>query len=60
MSRERSASPAGFVLAPIATLFAVGGPGAPTLTLNGDTDVDLNVIGVSAADLTWAIADISL
>lgn len=44
----------------IATLFAVGGPGAPTLTLNGDTDVDLNVIGVPAADLTWAIADVSL
>jgi len=44
----------------IATLFAVGGPGAPTLTLNGDTDVDLNVIGVPAADLTWTIAEVSL
>lgn len=47
--------------APVITnLFIVGLPVGPTLTLNGNTDVDLNVTGVAATNLTWEISEFSL
>ena len=43
--------------ATITELFKVGVPGAPTLTLNGNTDVDLNVTGIAATALTWTVSE---
>lgn len=44
----------------ITTVFAAGAPGGPTLALNGNTDVDLNVAGVAATNLAWTISDIAI
>ncbi len=41
-------------------LFTVGGPAGPSLALNGDTDVDLNITGVAAMDLAWTVSDVAL
>jgi hypothetical protein len=47
--------------APVVTaMFSVGAPGGPALALNGDTDVDVLVTGVPAAELVWTIADVAL
>lgn len=47
--------------APIITAaFTVGAPGGPSLALNDDTDVDLNITGVVATDLTWTVSDAAL
>lgn len=44
----------------ITALFTVGAPGGPSLTLNGDTDVDLDVTGRPATDLRWTVSDVAL
>lgn len=44
----------------ITTVFAVGAPGGPTLALNGDTDVDLEVTGLAATALAWTVSDIAI
>lgn len=47
--------------ATISSLFSVGAAtGGPTLTLNGNTDVDLNVTGIAATNLTWSISEFVL
>lgn len=47
--------------APVITpVYAVGGPGGPTLSLNGNTDVDLKVTGVLASNLVWTVSDVAL
>jgi hypothetical protein len=32
----------------------------PTITLNGNTDVDLNVTGITGSNLTWTVSEFSL
>jgi len=44
----------------ITNTFIVGAPVGPTLTLNGNTDVDLNVTGIAATGLTWLISEYTL
>ncbi len=44
----------------ITNLYLVGAPVGPTLTLNGNTDVDVNVTGIAATPLTWTISEFVL
>ena len=60
-AHKRIAGTASQAYAPVITnTFVIGAPGAPTVTLNGDTDVDLNVTGIAATGLVWTISEFSL
>lgn len=44
----------------ITEIFKVGVPGAPTVALNGNTDVDVRVTGIAATNLTWSMSEFTL
>ncbi len=46
--------------ATVTALHSTGGPGTPTVTLNGNTDVDINITGVAATPVIWKFTEFTI